>query len=78
MIHEYRKHQDRRHKSAVKPLLYLILEFILLAIVCLMVHFLVELTIIHVLVVVGALFFFITSSLKRYRMVRDRQKFYKE
>ena len=78
MIEQYHKHKDRRHKSAVKPFIFLLLELLALTLVCVLVFFQVEFVIVKVLVVLGAIFFFIMSSLKRYRRVRDRQRFYDE
>lgn len=78
MIKKYHRWRDRRQKSAVKPLLYLLLEAIALFLICVIAYYKLEFLILKVLVALGAIYFFIISSIKRYRIVRDRQKFYDE
>ena len=77
MIKPYHKFKDRRHRSAIKPFLYLMMELALFGILCWIV-FQFDILLLNVLVVVGSLYFFITSSWKRYQNVRARQKYYKE
>ncbi|UFH59534.1 hypothetical protein [Sulfurovum mangrovi] len=78
MMNQYdKKGKDRRHKSAIMPLIYLLVELVLIGILCFIV-FQFDILIVNVLVVIGAIYFFITSSWKRYRKVRARQKYYKE
>ena len=77
MIKQYHKHSDRRHRSAIKPLLYLLVELVLIGIACFAV-FQLDSLILNVVIVVASIYFFITSSWKRYRMVRERQKYYDE
>ena len=77
MIKRYHKHSDRRHKSALKPLLFLLLELALLTLICLIIIQL-DVLILSIMVIMAASYYFIIYSLKRYRLVRDRQKFYDE
>lgn len=77
MIKKYHKFKDRRHKSDTKPLLYLLVELLLISLLCWIV-FQFKILILNVLVVIGSIYFFITSSWKRYQDVRERQKYYKE
>ncbi|MDM5272244.1 hypothetical protein PGH07_08630 [Sulfurovum sp. zt1-1] len=78
MIKQYHKHGDRRHKSSLKPLLYLLMELTLLCILCWIVFEVFESTIANVLIVLASIYFFIISSWKRYRIVSGRQKYYEE
>ncbi|MDD2451828.1 MAG: hypothetical protein PHU67_07950 [Sulfurovum sp.] len=77
MIKQYNKWKERRHRSFIKPKLYLLVELLLMAVLCFIV-FQCGIVLLNVLVVVGCIYFFITSSWKRYRMVMERQKYYKE
>jgi len=77
MIKQYHKWKDRRHRSAIKPLLYLIVELLLMVLLCFIVSKF-EILLLNILVAVGCIYFFIISSWKRYRMVMERQKYYEE
>lgn len=77
MIKQYHKFKDRRHKSFIKPLLYLLMELALFIGLCWII-FQFDSLLLNVLTVVGSIYFFITSSWKRYLNVRARQKYYEE
>jgi len=77
MIKRYHKWKDRRHKSAIKPLIYLLVELLLLALLCFIV-FQFKILLLNVLTVVGCIYFFIISSWKRYWIVMERQKYCEE
>ncbi|RRS30604.1 MAG: hypothetical protein P794_06575 [Epsilonproteobacteria bacterium (ex Lamellibrachia satsuma)] len=64
---------DRRRASTVKPLVYLVIEAIILGAVCWFVSYL-NILILTVLVCLGAIYFFLTSSLPRYNKIIKRQK----
>ncbi len=70
------KWSDRRTASALKPLIYLMIEVIILLMLCWFVSYL-DILIITILVCLGAIYFFMTSSLSRYRKVIKRQKYNK-
>ena len=77
MIKQYHKNGDRRHKSSIKPLLYLLVELVIMGIVCFVV-FQLDSLILNVVIIVASIYFFITSSWKRYSIVKARQKYYEE
>lgn len=77
MIKKYRKFLERRHKSTLKPLLYLFLEMIILGLMCWIV-FQLDILPLNILIVAASLYFFVVYSLKRYTKVQERQHFYKE
>ncbi|MDD3592609.1 MAG: hypothetical protein PHO65_08210 [Sulfurovum sp.] len=77
MIKQYQKWKERRHRSFIKPKLYLLMELLLMAVLCFIV-FQFGILLLDVLAVVGCVYFFIISSWKRYRMVMERQKYYKK
>jgi len=77
MIKQYNKWKERRHRSFIKPKLYLLIELLLMAALCFIV-FQFEILLLNVVVVVGCVYFFIISSWKRYRIVMARQKYYEE
>jgi len=70
------KWSDRRRSSAVKPFIYLMIEVIILVSLCWFVSLL-DILIITILVSLGAIYFFMTSSLSRYSKVLKRQKYSK-
>jgi len=70
------KWSDRRSSSRVKPFIYLMVEVIILVSLCWFVSSL-DILIITILVSLGAIYFFITSSLLRYNKILKRQKYSK-
>ncbi len=71
------KWSDRRTASGIlKPFIYLMVEVIMLLALCWFVS-LSDILAITILVCLGAIYFFITSSLSRYHKVIKRQKYYK-
>ena len=71
------KWSNRRTASGrLKPFLYLMVEVMLLVTVCWFTSF-VGILAVTILVSLGAIFFFMTSSLSRYRKVIKRQQYYK-
>ena len=70
------KWSDRRTASALKPFIYLMIEVIILLMLCWFVSYL-DILIITILVSLGAIYFFMTSSLSRYNKVLKRQKYSK-
>lgn len=77
MIHQYHSWRDRRHASKVKPLLYLLVEFLLYTFTVWVV-FKVGPIWLTIIVGVGLLYFFLTNSLKRYLKIKHRQQFYEK
>lgn len=77
MIHQYHKWHDRRHASKVKPLAYLLVEFFLYTL-AVWFTFKAGPLWLTIIVGVGLLYYFLTSSLSRYRKVKERQHFYEE
>jgi hypothetical protein len=76
MINRYHRWKDRRKSSAVKPLVYLLVELGIMVLISWVAFILVPLWV-SVPIIVALLYLFMTNCLKRYRTVRDRQKFYK-
>jgi len=71
----YTKWSDRRTAHGiVKPLLYLIIESTALVMLCWLVS-LFNILVLTLLAVLGAIYFFMTSSLPRYKRARKRQKY---
>ena len=71
------KWSNRRLASGnLKPFIFLMMEFLVLVIVC-WVASAFNILGLTILVSLGAIFLFITSSLSRYRKVLKRQKYYK-
>jgi hypothetical protein len=70
------KWSDRRKASRVKPFIYLMVEVIILVSLCWFVSLL-DILIITILVSLGAIYLFMTSSLPRYNKILKRQKFSK-
>ncbi len=68
------KWSDRRNASAVKPFIYLLVEVIILVSLCWFASLL-DILIITIFVSLGAIYFFITSCLVRYRKVIKRQQY---
>lgn len=75
MTKKYHKGQDRRHASEAKPRIFLLLEFTLLSLVAWFVFIVTPLWV-AIIVIVALLYFFMTSSLKRYFNVQKRQQYY--
>ncbi len=73
----YNKWSDRRSASGnLQPFMFLIIEVIALMMVCWLVS-LFGILFITILACLGAIYFFMTSSLPRYRKVKMRQKYFK-
>jgi len=71
----YTKWSDRRTAHGIaKPLLYLFIETVALAMLCWLVS-LFNILILTLLAVLGAVYFLMTSSLPRYRWAKKRQKY---
>ena len=71
------KWSDRRRAvGRLKPFIYLMVEVMILLALCWFVS-LSDILAITILVCLGSIYFFITSSLSRYRKVIKRQKYYK-
>lgn len=71
------KWSDRRTASGnFKPLMFLIIELIALLMACWLVS-LFDILLITILVCLGAMYLFMTSSLPRYDKVKKRQKYSK-
>ncbi len=71
------KWSDRRTASgSLKPFIFLTIEFSALLMVCWFVS-LFNILVITILASLGATYFFMTSSLSRYRKVKMRQKYSK-
>jgi uncharacterized membrane protein YbaN (DUF454 family) len=71
----YTKWSNRRTASGKwKPFIYFLLEIIALAMFCWLVS-LFHILIVTLVVILGAIYIFITSSLPRYRKVYKRQKY---
>ena len=70
------KWPDRRRTSALKPFIYLMIEVIILLMLCWFVSYL-DILIITILVCLGAIYLFMTSSLPRYDKVKKRQQYSK-
>lgn len=69
------KSTERRSANGImKPMAFLMFEVIVLASLIYFIYLL-DILIITILSALGAIFFFITSSLVRYRRVRKRQKY---
>ena len=75
MIKEYHKWRDRRHASGTKPIVFLLLELILLCLISWFVFIVAPLWI-AIIVVVSLLYFFMTNCLRRYHNIKNRQQFY--
>ena len=72
------KWSNRRTASGIlKPFIYLMVEVIILLALCWAVSLL-DILVITILVCLGAIYLFITSSLTRYRKVIKRQKYSKQ
>ena len=73
----YSKWSDRRTaQGSLKPFIYLVIEFIVLLMLCWFVS-LFDILIITIFAGLGAMYFFMTSSLPRYNKVKNRQKYSK-
>ncbi len=71
----YTKWSDRRTASGeFKPLVYLLLEAIALIMLCWFIS-LFQVLPVTIVMIIGAIYIFIMSSLPRYRKVRKRQKY---
>jgi len=71
------KWSDRRVASGnLKPFMYLILETVALLMACWLVS-LFDILLITILVCLGAMYLFMTSSFPRYNKVKKRQKYSK-
>ena len=71
------KWSNRRVASGgFKPFIFLMIEVAVLAMACWFVS-LFDVLGVTILVSLGAIFLFVTSSLSRYRKVQKRQKYYK-
>ena len=77
MIKKYHSYKDRRSSSHVKPLAFLMVEFLLLGLITWLAFIFAPLWA-STLILVASLYFFMTSCLKRYRAVIERQKYYEE
>ncbi len=77
MVEKYHEWCERRHASKIKPLLFLLVEFFLYVLINWIIFKVAPLWVM-IITTVGLLYFFLTSSLKRYNKIKQRQKFYKE
>ena len=74
-MRHYDKWADRRMSSnKLKPFIFLLIEAVALLMICWFIS-LFGILLMNVLVSVGALYFFMTSALPRYRKVIKRQKY---
>ena len=63
--------------EVITPLLFLLVEFFLYVLINWIIFKVAPLWVM-IITTVGLLYFFLTSSLKRYNKIKQRQKFYKE
>ena len=75
MIKKYHKWRDRREASGIKPLLFLLLEFLLIGLASVLVFFIAPIWVSGI-VTVALLYFFMTNCLRRYNKIKERQQFY--
>ena len=72
----YYERNERRHASNIKPLAFLLVEFLIYAGVVWGAFVFIPIWG-AAPIGVALLYFFMTNSLKRYNRIRDRQKYYK-